>query len=141
MTQQEKLVDIAKSLLGKPYKYGANSEEAPEVFDCSSFTQYIFKQIGIELPRSALLQAADPRGKEVEISNVKIGDLVFMRGIIGHYNDQLFHGRKFCIGHVAIYSGNNKIMHARSSVNSVVEQDIKEFTSIPNFNLEIMKRF
>ena len=63
--QKKKLVSIAETVLGKPYHYGAKPEEAPETFDCSSFTQYLFKQIGIELPRSTILQAGDPQGREI----------------------------------------------------------------------------
>ncbi len=60
--QQKKLIQVARSLLGKPYRYGAKPEEAPNVFDCSSFTQYVFKQVGIELPRTSIEQAVDPKG-------------------------------------------------------------------------------
>ncbi len=52
--QKSKLVELAKSLIGKPYKYGAKPEDAPETFDCSSFIQYIFKKIGKVFCKSKL---------------------------------------------------------------------------------------
>jgi len=57
MNDKEKLVFFAKQNLGKPYKYGAKPSEAPKTFDCSSFVQYIYKKVGIALPRTALEQA------------------------------------------------------------------------------------
>ena len=54
---QEKLVHFSKENLGKPYKYGAKPAEAPKVFDCSSFAQYLYKKVGVALPRTALEQA------------------------------------------------------------------------------------
>lgn len=112
--QKEKLVATARNLIGKPYKYGAAPEEAPDYFDCSSFTQYIFKQIGVELPRSSILQAADPQGREIvpidDFSNLETGDLIFFHGTHGHYSLRFPHG----IGHVVLYLGNGKIVHAAS---------------------------
>lgn len=97
-TQKNKLITVTTSLVDKPYKYGADPKDAPNYFDCSSFTQYIFKQIGIELPRSGILQATDEKGKEIEVeenfSNLETGDLLFMRSDRGHYNDELFSGKK-----------------------------------------------
>lgn len=107
--QQNKLASVAKSLIGKPYKYGAKMEEAPEVFDCSLFTQYVFKQIGIEIPRSTIEQASE--GEKVEgLENLQIGDLIFLHGTRGHYNSLFPEG----IGHVAIYIGNGMAIHAGS---------------------------
>jgi cell wall-associated NlpC family hydrolase len=108
--QKEKIVSLAKSLIGKPYKYGARAEEAPNFFDCSLFTQYIFKQIGIEIPRSTIEQA-EFAGEFVEnINAIETGDLIFFRGNRGHYNERFPGG----IGHVVIYLGNNEIAHATS---------------------------
>ncbi len=105
----EKLIAIAKSLAGRPYKYGAKSSEAPHYFDCSGFIQYIYKIIGIKLPRSTIEQAAI--GREVKNRNAFMpGDLIFLRGKSGHYNKKFPTG----IGHVVMYLGDKKIIHASS---------------------------
>ena len=103
-----KLIQIAKSLVGKPYKYGATTTDVPNFFDCSLFTQYIFKEVGIELPRSTILQAE--QGKEIALENIKPGDLLFMHGTQGFYNKKFPAG----IGHVVLYIGDNKTIHAAS---------------------------
>lgn len=102
------LINIAKGLVGKPYKYGATMADAPNFFDCSLFTQYIFKQVGIEIPRSTILQA--DIGQEVSLENIQPGDLVFFHGTQGFYNKKFPQG----IGHTALYIGDGKTMHAAS---------------------------
>ena len=104
----QKLISVAKSLVGVPYKYGATMADAPDFFDCSLFTQYIFKQIGIELPRSTILQAEV--GIEVVLENIEPGDLLFMHGTQGFYNKKFPEG----IGHVILYIGDGKTIHAAS---------------------------
>jgi len=141
--QQEKLIAATKNLVGKPYKYGAGPSEAQNVFDCSSFTQYIFKQVGIKLPRSSILQAADQQGQEIkpnkDFSNLEIGDLLFMRGVVGHYNDELFPDREIYIGHVAIHIGNSEVIHARQ--RGVIIEKLDDVIREPNYNIVYAKRF
>ncbi len=102
------LIKTAKSLVGVPYKYGAKMEDAPDFFDCSLFTQYVFKQIGVDLPRSTILQAE--KGIEVNLENIAPGDLLFLHGTQGFYNTKFPAG----IGHVVLYTGDNKTIHAAS---------------------------
>ena len=143
--QKERLVSLARSLVGKPYKYGATPEEAPECFDCSSFIQYLFKQINIELPRSSILQAADPHGKEIapmhDLSNIEPGDVLFARGRKGHYDDDFFGGRQITIGHVGLYLGNGEVIHSRRKLGGVTIQDFKAFTAEPSDHIVMVKRF
>ncbi|KKT40470.1 MAG: NLP/P60 protein [Candidatus Giovannonibacteria bacterium GW2011_GWA2_44_13b] len=101
-----KLTDLAKRLEGKPYKYGAKMSDAPDFFDCSLFTQYVFGKAGVKLPRTAIEQAMT--GKKAPLKNIKEGDLVFMKGELGRYNKYFPQG----IGHVGIYLGGGKIIHA-----------------------------
>ncbi len=104
-----KLIAVAKSLVAKPYKYGAKMDEAPAVFDCSGFIKYIYEKVGIELARSTIEQAEI--GKTIkEIKKIKPGDLIFLHGERGHYNKKFPAG----IGHVAMYLGDNKGIHAAS---------------------------
>ena len=144
-TQKEKLVSLARELVGKPYQYGAKPEDAPNVFDCSSFTQYLFGKIGIELPRSSILQAGDQKGRGVEpkpdFSNLEPGDLLFSRGAVGHYRDELFGGEPVDIGHVTIYLGTGRIVHAREKLGGVKEQPIAELHAEPKYQIVLVKRF
>ena len=131
---QQKILAIARSLIGTPYKYAVPSEEIPKFLDCSSFTQYAYQQIGIEIPRSTVLQAAQA-GREInvnpstssgqQISDLQIGDLLFFRGNKGHYDDELFPERKIYIGHVVVYSGNEKAIHGASK-KGIEETYLKE---------------
>ncbi len=104
----EKLIAVAKSLIGVPYKYGAQMKEAPEFFDCSGFVKYIFLQVGIELPRSTIEQAVE--GEEVTKDNLQPGDLIFLHDKVGHYDIHFPQG----IGHVVLYIGDGEIIHAAS---------------------------
>jgi peptidoglycan DL-endopeptidase CwlO len=63
-------VGIAASLAGIPYVYGGTTTSG---FDCSGFTQYIFRKLGINLPRTAEQQ----RQYATPVSNPQPGDLVF----------------------------------------------------------------
>lgn len=137
--QQEELVKIAKSLIGRPYQRGADSSGNPECFDCSSLVQYIFRQIGIDLPRSSILQAAC--GREINLlAQLEIGDLLFMRSDQGYYNDEAFGGRKIYIGHVVLYIGDGKIIHSRKSAGMVIEQRLDELIKEPNYGIALIKR-
>lgn len=98
------VVNYALKFVGNPYVYGGYS--LTNGTDCSGFTKLIFDNYGITLPRSAPEQAY--LGFRVELDNLMPGDLVF-----SGYGGQ--------IGHVAIYIGNEKLVHAlNSSVGIVV---------------------
>lgn len=98
------VVNYALKFVGYPYVYGGNS--LTNGTDCSGFTKLIFANYGIDLPRSAPSQAWS--GVSVGLDNIMPGDLVF-----SGYGGQ--------IGHVAIYIGEEKLVHAlNSSVGIVV---------------------
>jgi lipoprotein Spr len=78
---------------GVRYEYGAESGDSSS-FDCSSFTQFIFEQNGITLPRSSKDQSTT--GTFVPRNELQPGDLVFFYSPIHH---------------VAVYMGNGKILH------------------------------
>ncbi|MDO8469717.1 MAG: C40 family peptidase [bacterium] len=146
--QQRKIVSIARSFIGVPYKYGATPEEAPRTFDCSSFTQYCMKQVGINIPRSSILQGADAGGVEIELaqnySNLEPGDLVFFRGQRGYYHDSLFPGRELTyIGHVGIYAGNGNIVHCHHihKDSGVHEESIERLSRDPRYCPALVRRF
>lgn len=110
---QKRLVYFSKKHMGKPYKYGAKPYQAPKIFDCSSFTQYLYKRIGINLPRTALEQAHLGKQVNLQKDNLQIEDLIFRKGISGHYDSKFSQG----IGHVAIYIGDGKIAQAKWKKN------------------------
>jgi len=139
--KMEKLIGVAESFIGKPYKYGAYLEKknTQKYFDCSSFTKAAYAKIGVELPRSSLLQAT--KGKEIKsIKNLKPGDLIFFESTKGHYWHKKFKGRKIYIGHVALYAGNNKIIDAQEDRGNVAKTDLKKLISKKFYNVILIKR-
>ncbi|OPA74646.1 hydrolase [Paenibacillus selenitireducens] len=107
ITSSSKADQIIKSgsrFMGVPYTFGARSGDT-NTFDCSSFTQYLFKQIGIDLPRSSIEQSHV--GQKVSKSDLQVGDLVFFST-----TDRNGHGN---VNHVAIYAGNGRILHTYGS--------------------------
>jgi cell wall-associated NlpC family hydrolase len=95
LTQGEKIVGIAATMLGKPYRYGGNS---PKGFDCSGLVFYSFDRLGIKVPRTA----ADQRHAAIKVkkANLQLGDLVFFRSSKGR------------VDHVGIYVGEGRFIHA-----------------------------
>lgn len=91
------VVEYAKKFLGYKYVYGGTSPE--KGFDCSGFTSYVYKNFGYNLSRSSSAQANN--GTKVEKSDIKPGDILIFK------NQALTR-----IGHVGIYIGNNKMIHA-----------------------------
>ena len=110
-TTGQDIVDFAKKFLGYKYKYGAASPNTG--FDCSGLTYYVYKNFGYTLSRSAKGQAAN--GTKVEKSDLQPGDLVIYKGTS-------LKG----IGHVGIYIGNNKMIHASEPGVGVIITDIDE---------------
>lgn len=108
-TTGQDIVDFAKKFLGYKYKYGAASPS--KGFDCSGLTYYVYKNFGYTLARSAKGQAEN--GVKVEKSDLQPGDLVIYKGTS-------LKG----IGHVGIYIGNNKMIHASEPGVGVIITDI-----------------
>lgn len=101
------IVNYALNFVGNPYVYGGNS--LTNGTDCSGFTKLIFANFGIYLPRSAPEQAYV--GTHVGLNNIMPGDLVLS-------------GYGGSVGHVAIYIGNNKLVHALNSSVGIVVTDL-----------------
>lgn len=96
----DKVISTGRKYLGTPYQFGA-SKNTTAVFDCSSFTQRVFKAVGKTLPRSSRDQAKV--GTSVSKANLKKGDLVFFKASTTTSSKK--------ITHVAIYAGNNQLLH------------------------------
>jgi cell wall-associated NlpC family hydrolase len=88
-------VSIAAAKAGDPYVYGA---AGPDAFDCSGFTQYVYRQLGVSLPRTAAEQQAAVT--PVSQSAARPGDLIFIGSPAYH---------------AAIYAGNGQIWTAPKS--------------------------
>ena len=95
---QTDLTATASQYIGVPYVYGGTSTSG---FDCSGFTQYVYKKLGVSLNRTAASQFT--QGTSVSKANLVVGDLVF------------FNTTGKTASHVGIYIGNNKFIHAGSS--------------------------
>ncbi len=104
-------VDFTRKYLGAPYVYGASSGKA---FDCSGFTTYVMKNYGIKLERTATQQFK--KGTPIDKKDLEPGDLVF------------FSNRGKTIGHVGIYIGDHKFIHASSSQKKIVISDLRTYT-------------
>jgi len=102
---------IAKSKLGKSYKWGGNG---PYNYDCSGFTQEVFEKNGIIIPRLSKEQAKV--GQKVKRHQLQKGDLVF------------FHSKASTIvDHVGIYLGNGKFIHASRFHKRIVISPLREY--------------
>lgn len=86
----QQIADFACQFIGNPYVAGGTS--LTEGADCSGFVMSVFKEYGISLPRSSYAQST--YGKEVSYSDAKPGDVIYYGG------------------HVGIYIGDGKIVHA-----------------------------
>lgn len=122
VSQSEELLKLAKKMIGKPYKYGAStSQDAPKYFDCSSFTQYLYWQAGFAIPRVSVEQFL--YGYQIEKKDLRIGDLAFRKGGKPYFYKETPKG----VGHVGIYVGNGKIIHASGDKKKVVEEKVDVF--------------
>lgn len=111
------VVKYAKKFIGNKYKYGGTS--LTKGTDCSGFTQSVYKHFGYKIPRTSSEQRS--AGKSVKFANRKAGDIICYSG------------------HVAIYIGDNKIVHASNSkpypkggikISSVYIKEIKSVRRI-----------
>lgn len=110
------VVAMAQMLVGKPYKYGASVlYDAPDVFDCASFVAYLWKEVGVAIPRISVDQFVF--GAEVSLDTMQPGDLIFANsGTENIYFESIewMKGSKVPLGvdHVGLYLGNGKLIHA-----------------------------
>lgn len=114
----EAVIAQGENLLGTPYVYGAvrlhdgngNLYRGFSItkFDCSSLMQYMFYYgAGVLLNVNSRTQAA--QGTAVNKSELQRGDLIFFTNASRYYNTGIER-----IGHVAIYLGDNYILHTSS---------------------------
>lgn len=97
-TVGEQIVNYAYNFLGTPYVWGGTSTSG---FDCSGFTQYVFKQMGYSIKRTAAQQLTCGYA----VTDLQLGDLVFFENTYSTGADA---------SHVGIYVGDNQFIHAAS---------------------------
>ncbi len=90
-----RVVDYARRFRGVRYVYGGSSPRTG--FDCSGFVRYVYAHFGLTLAHSSYAQF--DRGRRVSRGSLRPGDLVFFDGL----------------GHVGIYIGNGRFIHAPHS--------------------------
>lgn len=102
----QEVANYAKQFVGRKYVYGgANPSKG---FDCSGLTMYAYSKFGINLPHSATAQSKI--GTKVNRENLQPGDLIFFK----NYRTNVG------IGHVGIYIGGNKFVHASTEKTGVI---------------------
>lgn len=101
--------NYVKQFVGCKYVYGGST---PSGFDCSGLTMYVYKKYGINLSHSATAQSKV--GTKVERANLQPGDLVFFKNYRTNTG----------IGHVGIYIGNNKFVHASTEKTGVITSSL-----------------
>ncbi len=94
-----KWMELIQPLLKTRYVLGGTT---PDGFDCSGFTAYVYKQLGVTLPRTSEDQFR--QGEKVEYAQAKPGDLLFYDSL-----------RKGHVSHVGIYLGNGLMAHANGN--------------------------
>lgn len=99
-----RVLATADQYVGTPYVWGGTT---PKGFDCSGFVQYVFRQHAIELPRTSRQQAQVGESLPATLDDLQVGDLMF------------FATNGTRIDHVAIYAGNDEILHSSSTGNGV----------------------
>jgi len=97
-----RIVSHAMKFVGNPYRAGGTS--LTKGTDCSGFTMSVFKDCGINIPRTSRTQAQG--GSEIALSKVQPGDL-------------LFYSRGKGINHVALYIGDGKVVHASTTKTGI----------------------
>lgn len=75
------IVGVAQTKLGSPYVWGATG---PTTFDCSGFTQWVYRQNGISIPRTSSEQRSSAP-TVVSVSEAQVGDILWRSGHVGIY--------------------------------------------------------
>ena len=91
------VASFAQRFVGNPYVWGGTSLNYGA--DCSGFVQGVYKAFGYKLPRTSSSQRK--AGRKVSYANKQPGDIICYSG------------------HVAIYIGNNKIVHASTKKTGI----------------------
>jgi cell wall-associated NlpC family hydrolase len=110
---RDRLMAKAQQYLKTPYRRGG-SLQTGKATDCSGFVQYLYGKANIHLPRASVAQARVGRvaARSMNFSRLQAGDLLFFRSDGRH------------IGHVGIYLGDGKMIHAACHKLGVTVSDL-----------------
>ncbi|MDY3859836.1 MAG: SH3 domain-containing protein [Candidatus Limivicinus sp.] len=100
------IADYALQFVGYNYSWGGKSPSTG--FDCSGLVYYVYSQFGYTLNRVACDQA----NNGVAVTELQPGDIL------------CFYSGSSYIGHVGIYIGDNKFVHAQNSATGVVVTEL-----------------
>ena len=98
------VVAEARRYLNSQYVFWANGSEPGEQMDCSRFVQNVMRNMGVSISRSTHTQKNE--GRSVGFNEMQPGDCIY-------YN-----------GHVVMFIGNGRIIHASSTAGKVVEANV-----------------
>lgn len=104
----DELIAYALTFVGKPYVWGGTDPNTGA--DCSGYIQYVYKHFGITIPRTSWLQRKC--GKAVSYDKAQPGDIICYDG------------------HVALYMGNDTIVHAKGKDYGIVVQSNPNYKKI-----------
>ena len=112
-TIPDRLMEQAHHYLKTPYRRGGSLQTGQST-DCSGFVQYLYQKADIRLPRASAAQAQVGKvaARSMDFSRLRTGDLLFFRDGGRH------------IGHVGIYLGEGKMIHASSHKRGVAVADL-----------------
>jgi cell wall-associated NlpC family hydrolase len=111
-----KLTAAVNRYIGTPYRFGGDSDRG---IDCSAFTRRVYREQGVELPRTSREQARV--AANVSYATIKAGDLIFF--------DTSINGG---ISHVGVFLGSGVFAHASSS-KGVTKSSIRERYYVKRF--------
>lgn len=111
------VAEYALQFVGYNYCWGGMSPETG--FDCSGLVYYVYRQFGYTLNRVACDQANN--GVHVEPDQLQPGDIL------------CFYSGSDYIGHVGIYIGDNKFVHAQNSATGVVVSALEGYYASRGF--------
>ncbi len=103
----QNVIECTEQFLGVPYLWGGTSSYG---FDCSGLTNRVYDIFGMDIPRDAQDQEkfCKTKGLAIDFSEINPGDLIFMKG------------------HVMIYYGDSKVIHANGKYMCVTINDLEK---------------